>query len=367
MTHVVDGQPLAQAVLDSLKSKIDRLNGMGVSPSLAVVTVGDSDSIHACLSVKERACTEAGIRLISHRLPETASMESLTMLLEQLNADPHVHGVVIHLPVPARLDQFMLVSRIAPEKDVDTLHPLNLGRLARGMVEQAPSRARACMQLLDHLQVNLHGKNVVVLGENKHLGNPFVPLCLNRHATITVCPKDGENISDIASLADVLLIAEGAPNTLPRHWVRPGAVVIDLRLFGDGKENASDLLDFDSLRSLTSAICPAKSCTEPLSVALLLENTVRVALRQQDKEQGRQRVILNIQADDQPGVLSHVLNYIRQDGVNITELNASAVGVSANLYLVLDVEADGYRVQDLVDRVFQIPGIKNVDHYKEVR
>ena len=367
MTHIVDGQPIAQAILETLRQDVTRLNDMGITPSLAVLTIGDSDSIQSCLKMKERACADAGIRLISHRLPGSASLESITMLLEQLNADPHVHGIVLHLPLPARLDLPTVVQRLSPDKDVDGLHPGNVGKLARGMAAYAPSRAKAFMTVLDSLHVHLEGKHVVVLGENRILGNPLVPLCLARHASISICPEGGESLTAVTGLADVLVITDGAPTKLPREWVRPGAVVVDLRVFGDSTAPSMNLVDFDPLRSLTSAICPAQTGTAPISVALLLENTVRVALRQQDKEQGRQRVILNIQADDQPGVLSHVLNYIRQDGVNITELNASAVGVSANLYLVLDVEADGYHVQELVERILQIPGIKNVDHYKEVR
>ena len=277
----LDGKVVAQKVLDNVRAGVARLKDRtGTVPTLAVVLVGDFAPSKVYVANKKRAADTVGIVSEDHVHPEGLDRAALLALLGKLNADPRVHGILLQLPLPAGLDEAEAIGAIAPEKDVDGLHPQNLGRLLAGEPGVVPCTPAGCLEILDHYGCELKGAEAVVIGRSRLVGKPLAQLLLGRHATVTTCHTRTRDLAAHTRRADVLCVAAGRPRTVTGDMVKPGAWVIDVginrletgKLVGD--------VDFESVAARAHAITPVPGGVGPMTIAMLLRNTLRAAERQ---------------------------------------------------------------------------------------
>jgi methylenetetrahydrofolate dehydrogenase (NADP+)/methenyltetrahydrofolate cyclohydrolase len=252
----------------------------GVVPTLAVVLVGDFAPSKVYVANKKRAADTVGIASQDHIHPEGLDRAALLALLRRLNADPKVHAILLQLPLPAGLDEDEAIAAIAPEKDADGLHPMNLGRLLAGAPGVVPCTPAGCVEILDHYGCDLKGAEAVVIGRSRLVGKPLAQLLLARHATVTMCHTRTRDLAAHTRRADVLCVAAGRPRTVTGDMVKPGAWVIDVginrletgKLVGD--------VEYESVAARAHAVTPVPGGVGPMTIAMLLRNTVRAAERQ---------------------------------------------------------------------------------------
>ena len=284
---LIDGLAVAAELRAAVAQGVAKLcAACGTVPGLAVVLVGEDPASAAYVRMKERDCAEAGIATFDHFLPAETTQEELLALIDRLNLEECVHGILVQLPLPAHLDESLIVGRIAPEKDVDGFTPVNVGRLLRG-----ESGLRACtpagvMRLLDHYGVELKGRHAVVVGRSTIVGKPMALMLLERHATVTICHSRTSDLPGLCRGADVLVAAVGRAGLIDASYVKPGAVVIDVGI-NRGEDGLVGDVDFDAVAPVAGAITPVPGGVGPMTRALLLENTLQSAL---DAVSRRQRV-----------------------------------------------------------------------------
>jgi methylenetetrahydrofolate dehydrogenase (NADP+)/methenyltetrahydrofolate cyclohydrolase len=277
----LDGKVVAQKVLDEVRAAVARLKERsGIVPTLAVVLVGDFAPSKVYVANKKRAADTVGIASQDHIHPEGLDRAALLALLRRLNADLKVHGILLQLPLPSGLDEDEAIAAIAPEKDADGLHPANLGRLLAGAPSVVPCTPAGCMEILDHYGCELKGAEAVVIGRSRLVGKPLAQLLLARHATVTMCHTRTRDLAAHTRRADVLCVAAGRPRTVTGDMVKEGAWVIDVginrletgKLVGD--------VDFESVAARAHAVTPVPGGVGPMTIAMLLRNTLRAAERQ---------------------------------------------------------------------------------------
>jgi methylenetetrahydrofolate dehydrogenase (NADP+)/methenyltetrahydrofolate cyclohydrolase len=278
---ILDGKAVAQKVLDDVRAGVVRLKDRtGVVPTLAVVLVGDFPPSKVYVANKKRAADTVGIASQDHIHPEGLDRASLLALLRRLNADPKIHAILLQLPLPAGLDEDEAIAAIAPEKDADGLHPTNLGHLLAGTPSVVPCTPAGCLEILDHYGCDLKGAEAVVIGRSRLVGKPLAQLLLARHATVTMCHTRTRDLAAHTRRADVLCVAAGRPRTVTGDMVKDGAWVIDVginrletgKLVGD--------VEFESVAARARAITPVPGGVGPMTIAMLLRNTLRAAERQ---------------------------------------------------------------------------------------
>ena len=277
----LDGKVVAQKVLDEVRAGVARLKDRtGTAPTLAVVLVGDFVPSKVYVANKKRAADTVGIASQDHIHPEGLDRVALLALLRRLNADPKVHGILLQLPLPTGLDEDEAIAAIAPEKDADGLHPTNLGRLLAGVPSVVPCTPAGCLEILDHYGCDLKGAEAVVIGRSRLVGKPLAQLLLARHATVTMCHTRTRDLAAHTRRADVLCVAAGRPRTVAGDMVKEGAWVIDVginrletgKLVGD--------VEFESVAARARAVTPVPGGVGPMTIAMLLRNTLRAAERQ---------------------------------------------------------------------------------------
>ncbi len=279
MSTILDGKAVAQAVRAEAARDVERLAARGIVPGLATVLVGDDPASRVYVGSKERACTEVGMRSIGQRLPADTTTAALVALVEALNARPDVHGILVQLPLPGGIDADAVVQTIAPAKDVDGLTTTSQGRLLAGLPGLRPCTPRGIMRLIATTGSELRGAQAVVVGRSLLVGKPVALLLLEQHATVTMCHSRTRDLAGVVGGADVLVAAVGKPGMIPGAWVKPGAVVIDVginrlpngRLVGD--------VEFEAARERAGWITPVPGGVGPMTVAMLLANTVTAAAR----------------------------------------------------------------------------------------
>ncbi|MGB4187675.1 MAG: bifunctional methylenetetrahydrofolate dehydrogenase/methenyltetrahydrofolate cyclohydrolase FolD, partial [Limnochordia bacterium] len=245
-------------------------------PGLAVVLVGDNPASQLYVKMKQKACLEVGIHSEEHRLPASISQGRLLGLIDQLNSDPRIHGILVQLPLPDGLDEEEVIMRIRPEKDVDGFHPINVGRLAIGADTYVPCTPAGVMKMLDWINYDPAGKKAVVVGRSNIVGKPVAQLLLKRNATVTICHSHTKDLMDECRQADILVAAVGRPQMIKADWVKPGAAVIDVGINKIGKKTVGDV-DFDNVKEVAGWITPVPGGVGPMTIAMLLANTVRAA------------------------------------------------------------------------------------------
>jgi methylenetetrahydrofolate dehydrogenase (NADP+)/methenyltetrahydrofolate cyclohydrolase len=278
---ILDGRPVADKVLAGVRADVDALRARsGKTPTLAVVLVGDFAPSKVYVANKKRAAESVGIASKDFIHPEGLRQAELVRLLRSLNEDQSIHGILLQLPLSRGLDEDAAIDAIAPEKDADGLHPTNLGRLLAGAPTVLPCTPAGCLEILDHYGADLKGAEAVVVGRSRLVGRPLAQLLLARHATVTMCHTRTRELAEHTRRADVLCVAAGRPQVITGDMVKPGAWVIDVginrletgKLVGD--------VDFDSVSPRVYAITPVPGGVGPMTVAMLMRNTLAAAERQ---------------------------------------------------------------------------------------
>jgi methylenetetrahydrofolate dehydrogenase (NADP+)/methenyltetrahydrofolate cyclohydrolase len=284
---IIDGEAIAQQVRDEVRADVERLRARGVEPGLAVVLVGEDPASESYVRGKNRDAIATGMRSETIRRPASISQDELLALVAQLNADPRWHGIIVQLPLPGHIDETAVTSAVLPEKDVDGLHPINVGRLFRGEPGMLSCTPHGVIQMLMRTGNDPAGKHVVVCGRSNLVGKPLVGLLMRKakggNATVTVCHTGTPDIAEFTRQADILIPVMGRARAITADMVRPGAVVIDVGVNSvpDATKKAGRRLigdvDFDAVKEIASAITPVPGGVGPMTRAMLLWNTVLAA------------------------------------------------------------------------------------------
>ena len=281
---ILDGKVVAQKVLDEVRAGVARLRDTTrVVPTLAVVLVGDFGPSKIYVANKKKAADSVGIASEDHLHPAGLDRAGLLALLGRLNADPRVHGILLQLPLPAGLDEDEAIAEIDPAKDVDGLHPVNLGRLLAGSPTVVPCTPAGCMEILDHYGCELKGAEAVVIGRSRLVGKPLAQLLLARHATVTICHTRTRALAAHTRRADVLCVAAGRAGTVTKDMVKDGAWVIDVGINRLETGKVVGDVDFGGVSERVRAITPVPGGVGPMTIAMLLRNTLRAAERRAGK------------------------------------------------------------------------------------
>ena len=249
-----------------------------MNPGLAVVIVGEDPASEVYVRMKHKACDETGIRSFKHVLPDDTSQDVLLGLVEELNEDDEVHGILVQLPLPDHIDEDAIIETISPAKDVDGFHPENVGRMLIGKETFLPCTPHGCMVLLEEMGVDLKGKEAVVVGRSNIVGKPVAIMLLEKHATVTICHSRTADLAEVVGRADVLVVAVGRPEMVKGDWIKPGAVVIDVGVNRTDDGLVGDV-EFGPAAERAAAITPVPGGVGPMTIAMLLENTVESATR----------------------------------------------------------------------------------------
>jgi methylenetetrahydrofolate dehydrogenase (NADP+)/methenyltetrahydrofolate cyclohydrolase len=275
---IIDGKAIAKEIRSDLKLKVAQLTKEGRQPGLAVVLVGDDPASAVYVRSKKRACEEIGVNSLVHRLPEDTTQDELLGLVEQLNQDPHIHGILVQLPLPKGLDEEIVINAISPQKDVDGFHPINVGNLHIGQEGFVPCTPAGVVELVKRTGVPIAGQNVVVLGRSNIVGKPVASLFLRENATVTICHSRTKDVAAECRRADILIAAVGRPQLVQKDWVKPGAVVIDVGINRVDGAIVGDV-HFEEVQEVAGAITPVPGGVGPMTIAMLLKATVDAASR----------------------------------------------------------------------------------------
>ena len=281
---ILDGKAVSLKVKESVKVRADELKKFGVEPTLAVVLVGKDKASQTYVRAKEKACNEYGIKSVAHRLSENTTQNELLALINVLNLDDSIHGILVQLPLPKHIDTNVVLAAIDPRKDVDGFHAVNVGKLVSGLDGFVPCTPLGVMEILKEYGIEVAGLNAVVIGRSNIVGKPMANLLLNASATVTVTHSKTKNLKEICKNADLIVAAIGKPFFLKADMVKEGAVVVDVginrlddgRLVGD--------VDFDEVAPKCSYITPVPGGVGPMTIAMLLNNTILAAQAKKIKE-----------------------------------------------------------------------------------
>ncbi len=289
MNKIIDGKKISQELIETTATEIQSFQEQsGIKPGLAVVLVGSDPASQVYVGSKIKRANEVGIHSTEHLLPEDADQETLNELIQQLNTDPAIHGILVQLPLPKHLDEKTVIESINPDKDVDGFHPMNVGRLSMGEQTLVPCTPLGCMLLLNSVLGDLSGKMAVIVGRSNIVGKPMAALLLQANCSVTVVHSRSQNIEDICSQADILVVAVGRSEMVKAEWVKPGATVIDVGINAtviDGKRKLLGDVDFTAVEPVASAITPVPGGVGPMTIACLMKNTLEAARQQTANQQ----------------------------------------------------------------------------------
>ncbi len=275
--RLIDGKVVAKAVKEDVAGRVQALKARGIRPGLATVLVGDDPASHVYVRNKQRTCEELGMHTVGHHLPATTSQDELLGLVHRLNDDPAIHGILVQLPLPKPLRSEPVLNAMSPHKDVDGLHPFNMGKLLMGEPRFVPCTPAGILAMLDYYKLPIEGKTAVVVGRSNLVGKPAALLLMHRHATVTVCHSKTPDLARVCRRAEILVAAMGKARFITGEMVKDGAVVIDVginrlpdgRLVGD--------VDFEAVAPKASWITPVPGGVGPMTIAMLMQNTLLAA------------------------------------------------------------------------------------------
>lgn len=277
---IISGKEIAAQVRAELKSEIQELKeATGTTPGLTVVLVGENPASLVYVRNKIKACEEVGIKSVQHKLPETTTHAELLALIRELNASKEVHGILVQLPLPKQINEEEILEEISPAKDVDGFHPYNVGRLMIGNPVLQPCTPYGVMRLIESTGIDLSGKDAVVVGRSNIVGKPMAMMLLRRNATVTVCHSKTKDLAERIRNADILVAAIGRAEFIKGEWVKPGAVVIDVGMNRTAEGKLVGDVDFEGACERASFITPVPGGVGPMTIAMLLKNTVEAARR----------------------------------------------------------------------------------------
>ena len=279
MAQLIDGKKISQEIKGELRQTVAELKAQGKEGALAVIQVGSDPASSVYVRNKKRACEYIGIRSESYELPEQTSEDELLALIDRLNRDPKINGILCQLPVPAHMDEDKIIRAIDPAKDVDGFHAQNVGALVIGQQGFVSCTPAGIIQLLKRSGVETAGKNCVIVGRSNIVGKPMALLMLRENATVTVCHSKTKNLPEICRQADILIVAIGRPKMITAEYVKEGAVVIDVGIHRQEDGKLCGDVDFDQVEPIAGAITPVPGGVGPMTIAMLMNNCVEAMTR----------------------------------------------------------------------------------------
>ena len=283
MAKILSGKIVSARVKDELKKEVEELSQRGKQTGLAVVLVGDDSASKVYVINKEKACEEVGIYSEVHRLSENTSEEELLKLINELNENDKIDGILVQLPLPKHLDDKVIIDNIKPEKDVDAFHPSNVGKIMIGDYDFLPCTPAGIMELIHESGVEVDGKTCVVIGRSNIVGKPMSMLLLHENGTVTTCHSHTKNLAEVTKSADILVAAVGIPKFVKADMVKPGAVVIDVGMDRDENGKLCGDVDFNEVEPVAGAITPVPGGVGPMTIAMLMRNTVTASKKKLEK------------------------------------------------------------------------------------
>lgn len=278
--QIINGFELAKEKRAQLAKEVEQLKREGIEPALAVILVGDHPASQSYVKAKQKACEEIGIRSVLLTFPNDISESFLLGQIARLNKDRSIHGILVQLPLPPQINELHVIEAIAPEKDVDGFHPLNVGRMMTGQQTFLPCTPYGILYMVQSLQVDIAGKHVVVVGRSNIVGKPVGQLFLREHATVTYCHSRTNDLEAITRQADILIVAVGKPKLITSSYVKEGAIVIDVGVNRLENGKLCGDVDFDDVKQVASYITPVPKGVGPMTITMLLHNTVQAAREQ---------------------------------------------------------------------------------------
>ncbi|OQP05746.1 bifunctional methylenetetrahydrofolate dehydrogenase/methenyltetrahydrofolate cyclohydrolase [Geobacillus sp. 46C-IIa] len=275
--QIISGTELAKTIRAQLANEAATLKANGIEPGLAVILVGDDPASHSYVKGKQKACSEVGIRSLLYTFPATVSEEELLAKIRELNADPTVHGILVQLPLPNHIREWSVIETIAPEKDVDGFHPINVGKMMIGQPAFLPCTPHGVLVMVKSAGIDIAGKHVVVVGRSNIVGKPVGQLFLREHATVTYAHSKTPDLAAITRQADILIVAVGKARLIGPEHVKPGAAVIDVGVNRLESGKLCGDVDFDAVKEAAGYITPVPGGVGPMTITMLLHNTMEAA------------------------------------------------------------------------------------------
>jgi methylenetetrahydrofolate dehydrogenase (NADP+)/methenyltetrahydrofolate cyclohydrolase len=277
--QVINGKEIVSSIREEIKSEVAELTAQGTQPGLVVIIVGEDPASQVYVNNKAKACVQVGIYSEVHRLPEQTTQAQLIELIHSLNQNNQIHGILVQSPLPKHINEEAVVDEIDPAKDVDCFHPVNVGNLMIGKEGMLPCTPAGVIQILKRTGVEIAGKHAVVVGRSNIVGKPMAMLLLREHATVTVCHSRTPNMEEITRQADILVVAVGKANLIKANHVKQGAVVIDVGMNRPADGKLTGDVDFEAVKEVAGAITPVPGTVGPMTITMLLRNTLDSARR----------------------------------------------------------------------------------------
>ncbi|PKM79496.1 MAG: bifunctional methylenetetrahydrofolate dehydrogenase/methenyltetrahydrofolate cyclohydrolase FolD [Firmicutes bacterium HGW-Firmicutes-14] len=273
--EIINGKQIAEDIKNELKDKVEHMVATKGQPTLAVVLVGDDQASQVYVRNKKLACEYVGIRSLSYELPESTTQEEVLALVHELNEREDVHGILVQLPLPAHIDDDLVIMTIDPRKDVDGFHPINVGNLSIGHDGFVSCTPAGIIELMKRSKIEMSGKNCVIIGRSNIVGKPIAMLMIREHATVTVTHSRTKNLSEVCKQADILIVAIGRAKFVTREFVKEGAVIIDVGINRDENGKLCGDVDFEDCVEVAGAITPVPKGVGPMTIAMLMSNCVK--------------------------------------------------------------------------------------------
>ena len=279
--NIIDGKAISKQIKDEVKEKVAALKAQGVTVTLAVVQVGNDPASSVYVNNKKKACAYTGMESESFELPEETTQEELLSLIEELNGRKEINGILVQLPLPKHIDENAVIRAISPKKDVDGFHPESVGSLCIGRLGFVSCTPAGIIQLLKRSEIDIEGKHCVVIGRSNIVGKPMALLMLRENATVTICHSRTKNLKEICKEVDILIVAIGKPKMIDASYVKDGATVIDVGIHRDANNKLCGDVDFASVEPVAGAITPVPGGVGPMTIAMLMNNCVEAAEREE--------------------------------------------------------------------------------------
>ncbi len=277
MTKLLSGKAVSARIKEEMKEQVKALKENGIYPGLAVILVGDDPASKVYVRNKKLACEYIGINSFEHLLPDTTTQEELVKLIDKLNKDASVSGILCQLPLPEHIDEDAVINAIDPKKDVDAFHPVNVGKIMTGNYDFVPCTPAGVMELIKESGIDVAGKECVIVGRSNIVGKPMAMLLLHSNGTVTICHSKTRSLADKTRNADILIAAVGIPEFIKGDMVKPGAVVIDVGINRIAPKVLVGDVEFDAAQNVAAAITPVPGGVGPMTIAMLMKNTLKAA------------------------------------------------------------------------------------------
>ena len=277
MTKIINGKEISEKLREQMTAEVKELAAKGIVPGLAVILVGQDPASQVYVRNKKKACEQIGLYSESYELPAETSQQELLALIDKLNQDPKINGILAQLPLPAHIDEETVINRISPDKDVDAFHPVNVGKIMIGNYDFLPCTPAGVMALLAESGIDCTGKECVIVGRSNIVGKPQAMLLLHANGTVTVCHSKTKNLGEITRRADILVVAIGRADFITGDMIKPGAVVIDVGMNRKADGKLTGDVDFATAEPVASYITPVPGGVGPMTITMLLRNTIKSA------------------------------------------------------------------------------------------